>query len=384
MKNYALHHVFITFILFFPILAIAEPEEVKIPDSLNKELNYLLEFVGGNRAEPKNFKIDKIQSLLKFLDTEKPSNQLFYPEGQDYTSAYFETKINRNLDQLLQLTENPAIPAQFTAPSSVKDERWSRVDTTNHERPLLWEILKNPTASNFYTGVEHITNTPDETTGAYYEYDLDRTLIVTQYNGRNLLISLSKQKGVSEAGKKGYILGEDTNWDYLYTQQTGLNLPGLGWANSYVYDSHSVSFYLESPEAQKPVKFGAFKWLKAGWSDINFVKRTHIYNGLNRFSSVLKSIVENPKIANNRQWQQKLAEINSLPRPQLQTLTQNYLSRLQKQVEQDNSVPAEFKETVLDDDYIKSLGQEDMRSILVLEYLKQLLGKSAKLDLSKN
>lgn len=383
MKNNALLP-FVKFILLFPILAIAEPEEVKTPAAISADLNYLLEFVGTDRADPQGFEIEKIQSLLRFIDTEKPSDKLFYPEGQDYTSAYFETKINRSLEQLLQLTENPAIPAQFTAPSSVKEEHWSQVDTPNHERPLLWELLNKSSTTYSYTGVEHITNTPDETTGAYYEYDLDRTVIVTKYHDRNLLISLSRQKGISEAGKKGFIVGEDKNWDYLYTRQRGLNLPGLSWADSYVYDSHSVSFYLENPTAKNSVKFAAFKWLKAGWSDINFVKRSHIYNGLNRFSSVLKSIVENPKIANNGQWQQKLAEINGLSKPQLLALTRHYFNGLQNQLEQDKTVPAEFKEAVFDEAYIKSLGPEDMRSILVLEYLKQLLGKSAKLDLSKN
>jgi hypothetical protein len=35
--------------------------------------------------------------------------------------------------------------------------------------------------------VQHDSNTPDLTTGVYYEYDLKRTLILTNYKGRQVL-----------------------------------------------------------------------------------------------------------------------------------------------------------------------------------------------------
>ena len=39
-----------------------------------------------------------------------------------------------------------------------------------------------------------------------------------------------------------------------------------------------------------------FKWLRAGWSGINMVKRKHIYNGLKRFAGTFRQIMEYPAL----------------------------------------------------------------------------------------
>lgn len=372
-------------VLMLPLLAGADniTKEVKTSAEISKQLNYLLGFVGPNRNDLKTFTLDRLGAVLNYVLGNKQRGILYHPDAIDGTpSAYFEIDVARSLDQILRLTDNPEVPAEFTAPSTVRSARWKRIDTPNHQRPKLWEQLPDTHSTVFFTGIEHLVNTPDQTTGAYYEYDLDRTVILTQVEGRNLLISLSRQAGISEAGKKGLIVGKDDQWDYLYTGQSGLNRFGLGWVDSYMYDSYSVAFYLENTDAQPSVRFAVFKWLKAGWSDINFVKRSHIYAGLKRFAEVFKEIVENPHIANSSSWPNALANIQKLQTDQLQPSIQAYLTALQQRVEAEDSLsPDEVKTLFKDRNYLKTLERDEMQSIVTLEYLKYLLGKPVKLDL---
>jgi len=374
-------------LLLLPIAGIADTlsNEVKTPDAIGKELNYLLGFVGPNRADPRGFKPEMIATLVKFVAEPKAKETLHYPDAPDGTaSAYFETDVARSLEQILRLTDNPDVPAVFTAPSTVRSARWTRIDTPGQQRPKLWEQLGDLNSPVFFTGIEHLVNTPDQTTGAYYDYDLHRTVILTQVDGRKLLISLSRQQGVSSAGKQGLIIGRDDAWDYIYTRQSGINRFGLGWVDSYMYDSYSVAFYLEDGGANPAVRFGVFKWLRAGWSNINFVKRPHIHDGLRRFADVLKRIVEHRRIADTAAWSDKLLEIQRLPTEQLRPIVQEYLDALERQVEADGSLPASDVKTLFKDGgYLHSLDREAMQSIVTVEYLKQLLGKPSRINLKQ-
>lgn len=376
----------ILIVLMLPVAGMAETlKEVQTPDEVGQDLNYLLSFVGPNRADPKSFNPGKIAAVLKFVLSSKEKKVLHFPEAVDgVASAYFEIDVGRSLDQILRLTDNPDVPAVFTAPSTVRSALWTRIDTPGHQRPMLWEQVPDLQSSVSFTGVEHLVNTPDQTTGAYYEYDLDRTVILAKADGRNLLISLSRQAGVSSAGKKGWVIGRDDQWDYLYTGQSGLNRFGLGWVDSYMYDSYSVAFYLEGTAGKPSVRFGVFKWLRAGWSDINFVKRSHIHGGLQRFAEVFKRIVEHRRIGDDPGLTDTLLGIQRLKTDQLQKIVQEYLAALQQQIEKDDSRPdADVKSLLKDGSYMDSLGPEEMRSIVVLEYLKQLLGKPTRVDLKQ-
>jgi len=68
----------------------------------------------------------------------------------------------------------------------------------------------------------------DATTGVYHEYDLKRTLILLNYNERQVLLTVSKQIGESSVGKRGAILGNDNDWSYYYSEYPVLQEPALG------------------------------------------------------------------------------------------------------------------------------------------------------------
>jgi len=59
--------------------------------------------------------------------------------------------------------------------------------------------------------------TPDTHSGAYYACNIHQTLLLFKYRQRNILVTVSRQVDVSTVGKKGYVLGGDDDWDYLYS-----------------------------------------------------------------------------------------------------------------------------------------------------------------------
>jgi len=114
-------------------------------------------------------------------------------------------------------------------------------------------------------GFQREANTPDATTGVYHEYDLKRTLILLNYNERQVLLTVSKQIGESSVGKRGAILGNDNDWSYYYSGVPGSSRTGFGWVKSYIYDFFSVGVYVESNTAPPMVRAGVFsmasRWL---------------------------------------------------------------------------------------------------------------------------
>ncbi len=368
-------------IILMPILGIGSSinKEVQTSAEIANELNYLLTYVGPNHADFKTLKANKIAEIIKFVSNQKEKGVLYYPEDIDgITSSYYEVDVFRSLDQILQLTDNPEIPSVFTAPSTIRLSRWKTIETNDLQRPKLWEQLPNLNEPISFSGIETVVNTPDENTGAYYEYDLFRSVILTKYNGRNMLISLSKQVDTSNVGRKGLIIGQDDQWDYFYSDQVGLNRAGLSWVDSYIYNSKSVAFYLESASSGSMVRIGVFKWLRAGWYNINFVERSHIYDGLDRFTRVLKQIAEHPSIAHNTKWVDTLHEIQHLPKNRLQPIIQDYLHTIQKQAHKDHTLSSnEIKAISTDNLYMNSLDRDEMQAILTVEFLKQLMGKQS-------
>ncbi|MEW6039806.1 MAG: hypothetical protein AB1648_16415 [Pseudomonadota bacterium] len=358
--------------------------ETGLPETIDNELDYLLGFVGKNRLDPHRFDAARIGRLLDFVESPKEETRLYRAGKRDgAASAYYESDLHRSLDHLLRLTYSNDIPSVFTAPSTVRTERWTAVDAPGQRLPQLWAQPADPDKPVVVTGMEHLVNSPDSHSGAYYEYDLYRTLILTRVRGRKLLISLSGQSGESRVGRKGIIVGPDDNWDYLYTDQTGLNRMGLGWASTHMYDSQSVAFYLETEPSAPKTRFGVFKWIRAGWAGINVVNSQHIFSGLRRFGEVFKRIAEHPRTDDTAALARGFRQVSRLPQPRLKRIAQDYLARLRKRCEEEGLLAdADVRALFQDGRYLGSLSREDMESILVVEYAKEILGKPHHIEVS--
>ena len=358
--------------------------EQKVDASLREELSYLLSFVGSDAAGAKTFKVDKISALMRFVAGAKDPHVLYHAGTfNGAVSAYHEFDIHRSLSQILQLTYDPDIPTVVTMPASIRLSHWIDIDTPEHSLPKLWEALPVLEAPQFITGIEHIVNSPDQHSGAYFEYDLYRTLILMKHEGRPVLISLSRQKGVSDVGKKGMIIGADDNWDYLYTGQAGVSYAGLGWVKSYMYDSYSVSFYVETDAAHPIVRFGVFKWMRAGWAGINLARPPHIFSGLERFAKSFKKVLENPRLNDVTAVSRDFANIKRLSNEDQRKIIEGYLAEIEKKCRlektfSDDQLNFLYKEQ----QYLKGLKKDERQSLIALAHVKNLLGKAPSQELT--
>jgi hypothetical protein len=262
--------------------------------------------------------------------------------------------------------------------SSSRLAYWTEINGKNQLFPDLTSKLSLLDRPVMVTGVEHEEITPDLNTGAYYGYDLNRNLILFKYQGRPALISISKQINVSDVGKKGAVLGKDGNWDYFYSGQNGLNKPGMGWVNSYMYDSYTVSVFLEHDSAgSRRVRCGVFKWLRAGWADMNMVQNQHIYKGLQRYSETVKEVLENPSLPAADKMAEIFSVINTFTADELRDKVKKYITQLSLKYRENASSGGKLiAETMKDGSYLNQLSQYQMQSVLAVEYIKFLLGKN--------
>lgn len=377
------------FLLYFTVFVAAasasDPiaKEAAVPEDANPGLDYLLELAQADHSQP--FDLSKIESVIHFLRMTKDQNTLYFPGNRkNVASAYYEFDIHKNLKHILDIGFNPNIPPFIISPSSIRLAYWTEINGKHQSPPDLSAMLSRLDKPVTVSGVEHEEITPDLNTGAYYGYDLNRTLILMKYQGRPVLISISKQKNVSDVGKKGLVLGKDSNWDYFYSGLNGLNKPGLGWVNSYMYDSCTVSIFMEEDDAgASKVHCGIFKWLRAGWADINMVQNHHIYGGLKRYTDTVKGVLEYPSLPEPKAMAEIFSRINTFSSDELREKVRSYMTRLSQKYQNDAGSDGKLiAESLQDDTYLNHLNKYQMRSILAVEYIKFLLGKNSVQDIA--
>jgi hypothetical protein len=263
-------------------------------------------------------------------------------------------------------------------PSSNRLSHWQQVENNGHTLPKLWDKIADLGTPIVIRGIEVIENTPDLFSGAYYKYDLYRTLVLFRYGNRNVLISVSKQKDVSEVGHKGFVLGPDENWDYVYTGKPGLTVTGLGWVRSYMYDSFGISVYFELDAADPMVRCAAFKWIRAGWSRINVVRKSHIHKGILRFSKSYKKILESSHLPDADALAGFFSRVRTLDLDELRERIVLYPQILKNRYSPSPPPSAKWTPEIFDNpDYWANLSKEEMQSLIMLEYMKLVLGKTS-------
>ncbi|MFO7707381.1 MAG: hypothetical protein R6V84_04345 [Desulfobacterales bacterium] len=370
---------FLIFCLLVPALPgsglLHASEELKLPAETAEGIEHLLGLVGP--GSQKSFQPERIDALLKFIDGPKQPGSIYTAEPIDGSaSAYTEVDVRMRLADFLQYTFNPAVPWFATTPSSLRWAFWKKTDPPWQRLPKIWELLGAAEQPVVIRGMESVENTPDLFSGAYYRYDLHRTLILLNRSGRNILISLSKQKNRSEVGRKGYILGPDDDWSYFYSGEPGLTVGGLGWMSSYMYDSVGISIYAETAPSGPAVRTANIKWVRGGWSNINVIQNEHIHKGMQRFAQTLKSVLESPRLPTVKVLEESAAQIARLTDAVLRDKIGVYRGILQARAER---LPGGARKNLPDAFWVESIwegmSREEMESALVLESLKAHLGK---------
>ncbi|MGD8343268.1 MAG: hypothetical protein PVH53_06720 [Desulfobacterales bacterium] len=349
--------------------------EIQVPEGLSPELTYLLDL--ADPAQRQSFQPAKIKKLLEYVQKPKDSDALYYADSKlGSPSAYLDFDIRQEFDYILKYSFNPNVPGHLMAPSSTRLSHWNQVQGSDGQLPELWDTIDDLQTPVVVRGIETIENTPDVFSGAYYRYQLNRALILFKDNNRKVLISISRQTGTSEVGKKGYVLGSDDNWDYFYSGKPGLTIPGLSWVKSRMYDSYGVNIYLEMDPAAPLLRCGVFRWIQAGWSKINVVKRHHIHNGIKRFAKSFRQIMEHPALPDIDTLGKAFSKIKALSEDELRASIQTYLTILENQYGRDYRPPRRWSPQVFKDKKPwLQMSTEAMQSVLMVEFLKHAMGK---------
>lgn len=357
-------------LLYSSPLAWASEAEHQVPDQVYQQIEYLFSLIKSDQG------IDAAQvtSLIEFVKKAPTNTEVNLKERGTTQGAFYSFIINSPFSDLLEYAYNPDIPTYLTKPSSLQSQQWTTSDTEEQLRRIL--TGSEPADTHILLrGTDNQTITPDTNTGSYYSYDQNRLMVFLPDPAAPVLVSATVQDRVSEVGKRGCIVGNDKNWDYLYSDKTGLNTTGLGWIHSYMYEAYAVMVYVADPSAGT-IHTGTFKWLSAGWSKLNMVKSHHILGGIKRFAADLKSVLEAADLPEAEQIAAKYHELRIKDKQELRQLVSPYLKDLSSS-EDAATCPSAFIDSVASGDYLMKMSDQEIIRILMLEYLKHHIGEQA-------
>lgn len=374
MRDLLFHRLWMSLVI---VLIIIQPQTafaVSPPDKTSLAAKKLVQFC----ADPKiGLDIGDVATLVDYVLAPKSNREVGLPALDGSNGAYYEFDTRIAFPRFLSYSYNAQIPGALTRPSSMRFSIWTSLQGKASGLRDKWKPASPADQPEIIHGIQRDCITPDLTTGIYYEYDLKRTLIHLNHKGRQVLISISRQVSQSDVGKKGIILGNDSDWNYFYSGETGSYKTGLGWVKSYIYDYFSIGVYVETNGSSNMVRSGTFQWLRAGWSGINFVKSDHILDGLKRFARNSKTILESKNLPAPGQLIRNYQLLCALPN---RDLTARYaaLQNAQKSmaVRSGKAGASEIKGNGNNNHVPK----EQIVQELMLEYLKIALGKPSLVD----
>lgn len=346
-----------------------------LPAKVETGLSYLLQLVSKKGAA---FVPEQIMPLLDFVaQGGYDAEQLQPAQRPSGNSACLRAEVKAPLEQILRYAYNPRIPSFVIYPSVLRLSGWypqSEIITRNAE---IWEKLPSLDKPLPLWGKEYEVNTPDIFSGAYYRYDLNRLIILMKHKNKKVLISVSKMLDRSEVGKKAVIL-DDQNWNYFYSGINGLGLKLIGPMETYIYDSASIQVVYETDPASPRTVFMIFKWLKAGWADMNLVRHSHIYEGSVRCLEGLKQVMESRALPDSNVFAMKMEYIKALPEAELDVIIRDYAINFERIAKKNKGMSVkDFARIIAGGGYAGTLNREERQGALALECLKRQLGKTA-------
>jgi hypothetical protein len=140
-----------------------------------------------------------------------------------------------------------------------------------------------------------------------------------------------------------------------------------------MYSAHSVIIYV-ADSSKNILHVGSFKWLNGGWAKVNMVNSNHILQGMKRFASDFKTVLEAPGLPEPPALQ---STYQQLKQTSLQGLRQMVVPYFQALMRSDaTEVQANpFKTLLASGTYLQQMTHEDLVQVLLLEYVKAWIGK---------
>ena len=354
-------------LLVFGTAAAAQSTDLKsIPDSLYPGLEYLLTIPTSNA----DIAPDQLTQIISFVASSEAESSMSMQEREKASGAFYAFTLRGDLSRVVDYVYNPEIPVYVTMPSSVRDQEWLDPATRDALKLLPKALDRGETL--LVRGTEREIITPDANTGGYYSYNQDRAVAVFQGPTGPVLVSVGCQTQPSEIGRKGCVVGEDSDWNYLYSDEKGLNKTGLGWVDSYMYKAYSIIVFV-SDSSTGTMRVGSFKWLNAGWAKVNMVKQSHIINGIKRFTADFKAVLESSRLPAAQELAAMYRELKSGSVETLRQMVAPYLAA----IEGSGTLSSSFKKLLASGQYLQNMNQQELVKVLLKEYLKQRLGRDS-------
>ncbi len=341
-------------------------------------LTYLLDLCDATSGTAPDFsKVDPVVDfILKADNSSKPTLE----PREEISGAFIAYTLERPLNEALRYAYNQQIPEGAINASSVSYSQWETTPAGSVGPPELWRMLADLSKPKTVRGVVRETISPDLHTGAYYEYGLKRAFLLYHRDDLRVMISISNQMGESDVGKKGFIVGDDQDWNYLYTQENGLNKGGLGWVKTRIYKFFSICAYIEDLNRPGKVKIGIFQWLGAGWAGFNLVESHHIREGMERQTTQFKSLLESEKMPSADTLERVYQSLSRMDEATLREKATEVVSFIRDKAQRDEKLMRKKAVSKLDPEaYVAKMDKDQLVSELMREFMKFTFGKETPL-----
>ncbi|SDB18753.1 hypothetical protein SAMN05660653_00933 [Desulfonatronum thiosulfatophilum] len=351
--------------------------EKELPEAVSTSLATLVQRVQDREA----VMLVNAIPLLDFAKNTALSRDNWKVEDfMEATGAYFGYSIASPVDRIVKYLYHPELPPSIFHPSVVRVGKWD--EGPSEDIPALWQDLHENAVVAVY-GQETEENTPDVTTGGYYTYHADRLILLINHGGEKYLLSISKQRDQSSVGRKGVVIGDDADWNYFYTDEEGLTKGGLGWVNSYMFDSFSVTVLSADKSDPERTQHVMFKWVRAGWSGMNMVRSGHVRSGCERFSQSLIKLMESDRLPDIETFQSMTRHVRAMDRRELSRTLQPYIEKLREMSAEDTVLSRRsFQRMLAEDDPLEHYSDYALKSLVMKEFLKKSIGIPAMLTMS--
>jgi hypothetical protein len=371
----------IRFLCLVAILTLGFPAPLRaqalqsLPESLYPGLEYLLTVpASGADIDP-----SKLNDIMNFVAATPPDTSMTMQDRDRASGGFHSFSMRGDLAKVVDYVYNPDIPVFVAMPSSVRDQEWLDPATRDALKLLPRALAEGRTL--LVRGKERETITPDANTGGYYSYRQDRAVAVFQGPTGPVLVSVSNQNEPSDIGRKGCVVGSDSNWNYLYSGEKGLTKTGLGWVDSYMYNAQSIIVFVADTSAGV-VRAGSFKWLNAGWAKVNMVKQSHIINGIKRFAVDFKVVLESSHLPKAQELAEMYGALKADSPDNLRRMVAPYLEAISNSQEF-SSLGGPFKDLLASGEYLQNMDRTEMVKIVLKEFLKQRLGRESLIQVAR-
>jgi len=154
----------------------------------------------------------------------------------------------------------------------------------------------------------------------------------------------------------------------------GTNLTIASWAETYMYDSASVTLMFPDGEG---AGLAFFKWVKAGWSHMNMVQGRHIRSGGERFLASMRQVLDSPNVPAPEAISARSAALAAMDDATLRAAFEPQAAALERAAQSAGLLSqADFRSVLQDGAYARHLGREELISELMKLYMKEHLGMS--------